>query len=351
MTEVPAEVPAEGAPAPRHSRTGLIAPFGIVLVALALWSVWWAVLIERVDSGLDARIAGLREAGWTVTYSARQVNGWPFRASVRLRDLELIAPSGQGVSAPALAAEAMAWNPDRWVLVARDGLVLSRGDKGKVAVEAAALRASGSGWGNPYPNLALEVVQARFTPLPGAEPFPLATAERLEIYVRPNAGLEGGPAVAQPASDPVDAADVLVRLIEARGRPGGPVAALTRDGLLTVQGEAVITRARDLSGQDVAGLTAAWARSGGALLNVRGELTAGASTAQFNTPRLAAGPDGRLAGQVILTARDAAAAVSGLTGAPAEGIPSAPETTLTLTFADGEARLGPLAVAPAPKLY
>ncbi len=351
MTEVPAEVPAESAPAPRHSRTGLFAPVGIALVALALWSVWWAVLIERVETGLNDRIAALRGAGWTVTYGAQQVNGWPFRASVRLRDLELIAPSGQGVSAPALAAEAMAWNPDRWVLVAQEGLVLSRGDKGKVALEAAAVRASGSGWGNAYPNLAVEIVEARFTPLPGAEPFPLASAARLEVYVRPNAGLEGGPGVAQPASDPVDAADVLVRLIEARGRPGGPVAALTRNGVLTVQGEAVITRARDLSGQGVAGLTGAWARNGGALLNVRGELTAGASTAQFDSPRLAAGPDGRLTGQVTLTARDAAAAVSGLTGAPADSLPSTPESTLTLTFAAGEARLGPLAVAPAPKLF
>ena len=344
------DLPPDPAPPPRHSRKGLIAPFGIVLIALALWSVWWAVLIERVDSGLNDRIAALREAGWTVTYGALQVNGWPFRASVRLRDLELVAPSGQGVSAPALSAEAMAWNPDRWVLVARNGLVLSRGDKGKVTLDAAAVRASGSGWGNAYPNLAVEIVEARFTPLPGSEPFPLASAARLEVYVRPNAGLEGGPGVAQPAGDPVDAADVLVRLIEARGRPGGPVAALTRNGLLTVQGEAVITRARDLSGQDVAGLTAAWARNGGALLNVRGELAAGASTARFDSPRLAAGPDGRLTGQVTLTAQDAAAAVSGLTGAPADAVPAA-DATLTLGFADGEARLGPLVVAPAPKLF
>jgi hypothetical protein len=344
------DLPPDPAPPPRHSRKGLIAPFGIVLIALALWSVWWAVLIERVDSGLNDRIAALREAGWTVTYGALQVNGWPFRASVRLRDLELVAPSGQGVSAPALSAEAMAWNPDRWVLVARNGLVLSRGDKGKVTLEAAAVRASGSGWGNAYPNLAVEIVEARFTPLPGSEPFPLASAARLEVYVRPNAGLEGGPGVAQPADDPIDAADVLVRLIEARGRPGGPIAALTRNGLLTVQGEAVITRARDLSGQDVAGLTAAWARNGGALLNVRGELAAGASTARFDSPRLAAGPDGRLTGQVTLTAQDAAAAVSGLTGAPADAVPAA-DATLTLGFADGEARLGPLVLAPAPKLF
>lgn len=345
------EVPKEAAPTPRHSRVGLFAPFGIALLALAMWSVWWAVLIERVDSGLNDRIATLREAGWTVTYGAQQVNGWPFRASVRLRDLELIAPSGQGVSAPALAAEAMAWDPDRWVLAARDGLVLARGDKGKVTLDAAAVRASGSGWGNAYPNLAVEIVEARFRPLPGAEAFPLASAERIEVYVRPNAGLEGGPSVAQPETDPTDAADVLVRLIGARARPGGPVAALTRGGTLTVQGEAVVTRARDLSGQDVAGLTAAWARSGGALLNVRGELTAGTSTAQFASPRLAAGTDGRLAGQVTLTTRDAAAAVSSLTGAPAESILSTPESTLSLTFADGEARLGPFAVAPAPKLF
>jgi hypothetical protein len=349
MTEPVSETPP--APAPRHSRTGLFAPFGIALAALALWTVWWVILIGRVETRVTEGIDGLRAAGWTVRHGGLDINGWPFRASVTVRHLHLVSPSGQGVSAPELAAEAMAWNPDRWVLVARDGLVLARGDKGKVAVDAPAIRASVSGLGNPYPNLAIELAQPRFTPLPGAEPFPITSAERFEIYLRPHAGREGGPAVAQPAGDPADAADVLVRLIEAQGREGGPVAAVTRGGALTVQGEAVVARARDLSGPDVAGVTAAWARGGGALLDLRGELTAGDSRAQFASPRLAAGPDGRLEGRVSLTARDAAGAISGLTGEAPAAVEADTAVELPLVFADGQTRLGPFVVAPAPKLF
>jgi hypothetical protein len=36
-----------------------------------------------------------------------------------------------GLAAPDLAAEANAWNPDRWVLVADDGLVLTRADRAR----------------------------------------------------------------------------------------------------------------------------------------------------------------------------------------------------------------------------
>lgn len=348
MTETPPSPP----PAKRHSRRGLFAPLGIALIALALWTGWWIFLVQQVEQRLGQRIEALREAGWGVQYADLNLNGWPFRVRVAARHVELVAPSGQAVAAPELAAEAMAWNPDRWVLVASDGLVLTRGEKGKVAVEARGIRASASGLRNPYPNLALEVADATFTAHPGAEPFPISAAGRIEVYVRPHAeGRDGGRAVAQPLSAPVDAADVLFRLIDAKGRRDGPVQAMAQDQTLTLEVEGVVENARRLSGSDPAGVLAAWARSGGALTDVRGRLAAGRSEATFDSPRLVAGEDGRLEGQLTLSANRPGAAISGLTGQPAAERMPERDVALSVEFADGRTRLGPFILAPAPKLF
>ncbi|MFC0634409.1 DUF2125 domain-containing protein [Brevundimonas balnearis] len=346
MTDTPTTPP------PRHSRKGLFAPVGIALIALTLWTGWWIFLVRTVETRLVERVEALREAGWDVQYADLNLSGWPFRVRAEARHVELVAPSGQAIAAPELAAEAMAWNPDRWVLVASDGLVLTRGDKGKVAVEARGIRASASGLRNPYPNLALELVDANFTAHPGAEPFPISAAERIEFYVRPHAeGRDGGRAVAQPDTAPIDAADVLFRLIEARGRREGPVEAMAQDQTLTLEVEGVVENARRLSGSDPAGVLAAWARSGGALSDVRGRLAAGRSEATFDSPRLVAGEDGRLEGRLTLTANRPGAAISGLTGQPAAERMPERDVALSVEFAEGRTRLGPFVLAPAPKLF
>lgn len=342
----------------RHPRSRLFAPLGLALIALVLWTVWWLYLARQLETRLDAQAEALRGAGWQVAYADLGVTGWPFRARAEAHHVALDAPSGHGVAAPRLVAEAMAFNPDRWVLLAPEGLVLTRGeDKGKVAVQAGAIRASASGLRNPYPNLALELAEPTFTALPGSDLFPLRRAERIEFYLRPHAsvGREGGRAVAAPVTEPQDAADILVRLIGAEGRDGGPVDGLAQRETLTVEVEAVVENARRMSGSDAAGMFAAWARSGGALTDVRGEVIAGSSRAELTSARLAADADGRLAGSLDLTADRPDAAIGGLTGLPAtpSGPAGAPRENVPLTveFRDGRAYLGPFTLAPSPKLF
>ena len=183
----------------------LIIPFAIVLIVLVVWTAWWFWLSQQVRERLDAAAEGLRAQGWAVAYSEPVLTGWPFRTRLESDHVRLTAPTGHEIAAPRLTAEANAYRPDRWVVIAGDGLVLTRGDKGKVAVDAPVIRASASGLTQSFPNLALEVLEPVFTAHPGAEPFPLARAERIEFYLRPGRAREATGEVVQtalPASRP-----------------------------------------------------------------------------------------------------------------------------------------------------
>ena len=343
---------------PRHKRSGLFAPIGLFLIALVVWSVWWFVLAGQVRDRLDTRIEALRGAGWDVAYSGMTTSGWPFRVRVGAENVRIAAPSGHALAAPDLAAEANAWNPDKWVLVADDGLVLTRAGKGDVAIGGPVIRASVSGLTQPWPNVAVELVDATFTSHRDAEVFPISRAARVEAYLRPHlapAGTEGTE----------NSVDLLFRLIDAEGRPGGPVEGMARNGKLTLQIETVVEDADRLQGADAAGVFSAWTRAGGRFTAVRGEISAGDSRATLASDVLAATPDGRLAGTVSLRAQRPMAAIAGLAGsrggavnqagaagaAAAGAVQGGEDVDLNIVFRDGRTYLGPFPLAPAPKLF
>ncbi|WP_298745821.1 DUF2125 domain-containing protein [uncultured Brevundimonas sp.] len=341
---------------PRHSRRGLIGPFAIVGLSLAVWTGWWFYLADRVETRLAVQAEGLRRAGWQVKHEPVSVTGWPFRVRVAFPAADVMAPSGHGVAAPELVAEASAWNPGHWVLLAPDGLILTRAGKGQVAIEGEALRLSVSHLRDRFPDLRIELVRSTFTPVAGAEPFPLAAAERIELYTRPH--LTDG----QAATDEMD---VLFRLTEGRGRAGGPVEGATRQGRLSAEVEATIEQASRLRGVDRAGVFASWTAAGGRFTAVKGRLQAGESSARLASDALRARGDGRLEGRLTLTAERPGEAIAGLAGArsgavdragaagaaAAAGVDDDRPVDLVLLFRDGRTWLGPFALAPAPKLF
>ncbi len=344
--------------APRHKRSGLFAPIGLFLIALMAWSVWWFVLAGQVRSQLDARIEAMRLGGWDVAYTGMNTSGWPFRVRVGAENVSVTAPSGHAIAAPDMAAEANAWNPNKWVVIASDGLVLTRADKGKVAVRGRAIRASIHGLTQRWPNVAVELARPEFTSHQGAEVFPISRAEKIEFYLRPHLAPAGSP-------DADTSVDVLFRLINAEGRPDGPVEGITRNGKLTAQIETVIEDADRLEGADAAGIFSAWTRAGGRFSAVRGEVSAGDSRATLSSDALSAGPDGRLNGTVALQAAQPMAAIAGLAqsgsgavnrigaagAAAATAVRGDQDVSLSLVFRDGRTFLGPFALAPAPKLF
>ncbi|HEY0103171.1 MAG TPA: DUF2125 domain-containing protein [Brevundimonas sp.] len=340
----------------RHPRRGLVLPFIIVGVLLAAWTGWWFFLVRQVETQLDVQVERLRQDGWTITHATPATTGWPFRARVSIPHASFLAPSGHGVAAPELIAEANAYNPDRWVVIAPDGLTLTRPDKGKVGIDGDGLRLSVSHLRQRFPDLRVEMIRPTFTAHQDAEPFPIASAERVLLNVRPH--VNGG-------DETTDAMDVAFELADARGRPGGPVEGATRQGRLTARLEGTVQNASRLAGIDSAGVFSAWTAAGGRFTDIRGELAAGDSRARIESDGLAAAPDGRLQGQVSLRAERPMAAIAGLAGsrsgavdragaagaAVAAGAEGGEGVDLVIQFRDGRTWLGPFALAPAPKLF
>ena len=342
--------------APRHSRRGLAVPFIIVGLLLAAWTGWWFWLTDQVETRLAAQVEVLRQDGWTITHAPVTTTGWPFRTRVSMPQADILAPSGHGVAAPELVAEASSWNPDHWVVVIPDGLTLTRADKGRIAIAGDGLRFSISHLRDRFPDLRAELIRPTFTPLEGAEPFPIVSAERIQLETRPN--LTDGTAA-------TDELDVLFRLIDARGRPGGPVEGATRQGMLSADVEGTIVGASRLQGMDAAGVFAAWTGAGGRFTAIRGRLKAGDSTALISSVSLSARADGRLQGSLALTAEQPMAAIAGLArsqsgavnrmgaagAAAATAGSGARPVDLVVQFRDGRTWLGPFALAPAPRLF
>jgi hypothetical protein len=354
------------APVRRKSRAGLFAPFILALMVFAGWSGWWFWLAGQVEQRVETRIVALQQAGWTVERQKTSVDGWPFRLRMDMGRTRIAAPSGHAVSTSALVAQASALNPDKWMLIAPDGLTITRAAKGRTDISAQAIRMSVHGLTQRWPNVALELADPVFTPQAGAEPFPLASAGKVEVYMRPHRVVAGTP-------EPENSVDILFRLIDGAGRPGGPIEGLTQNSRLTIQAETVVVNADRIRGADAAGLLSAWSRDGGRFGSLKGEVQAGRSRATLGSEGLSADAQGRLAGTVELDAVDpwpaiaglihagggevgpggaaaaAAAASAGPAGAPA-GTAEA-DVKLTIQFRDGRAWLGPFPIAPAPRVF
>jgi hypothetical protein len=349
-------------PAPRHSRRGLFIPLIVVLALLVAWTGWWFVLTQRIEQEVLARAEGLREAGWTIQHGRIEIDGWPFRARLAMRDVEIVAPSGHGGRAPELVAEANAYAPLHWVVIAPDGLTMLRGDKGRVFVRADAIRMSVRDVSEAWPQMALELIEPTFRAQPGAEAFPISAAERLTLEARPATARPRDADAPAPAADDLD---VLFQMVEGRGREAGPVDRLTGEGRLSVRTEVTLERAGALTGMDSAGVFDTWTRAGGRFANVRVELQSGDSRALLTGGPLVADEGGRLNGSLSVRAERAAPALAGLAGtedgavdraqaAAAAGAAAVAErapVSLTLEFRDGRTWLGPFTLAPAPRLF
>lgn len=355
------------------SRLGLFAPFILVLIVLAGWTVWWFHLTGLVRDRIEAQVAALNEAGWTVSHARTETGGWPFRVRISLGQTRIAAPSGHALSSSDLIGQANAWDPSKWVIVSPGNLILTRSDKGDVSL-GGETRMSLHGLSQRWPNIAVELIRPTFTPVATAgavaEPFPLAKAELIQFYLRPHLAPAG-----TPGAD--TSVDVLFRLLGGEGRAEGPVEAFAQKGKLTAQVEAVIERADRVNGTDPAGVFSSWSLDGGRFSRIQGEISAGESRARLSSDSLMAGPDGRLEGNVMLDATRplpalagllrsggatgplldtpmGQAALEGLSGAgptPA-GAPQANEDVkLSIAFREGRSWLGPFPLAPAPKLF
>jgi hypothetical protein len=325
---------------------------GATALAILAWTVWWFVLARQVEARTDAAAAELARAGYRMTWTERTVDGWPYRARLRFEGFRLAAPSGHALAAPRLEAQANAYNLRKWVLAAPDGLTVARGAKGDVRIGGRAIRASVVATDGAVPRVAMELREPVFTPGVGAEPFPLTSAKLVALNLRPTKG---------SAAD----ADLLFRVEEGVARKTGVLDWTVGGKTFDTVASARIANAAAFRGDRWGEAALNWASRGGALADFRAEAEAGDARADGAAARLTFDREGRLQGTLALTLRNGPGALAAL-GAWGQGGRVGPgaasglaatqtglngTANLVLVFENGRTRLGPVPLAPAPKLF
>ena len=315
-TSVPDPIPEPEPSRKKPRRIWLFAPYVILLLLAAGWGGWWFVAKTGLEQGMDARAEALRGAGYVVEMDGRKVEGFPFRMKISLATARIAAPSGWAVSIPGLTGEAYLHQIDHWVLVAPQGLTLTRPVGGGLAVKGEGLRASLAGTSKTPWRVVLQGTKLVFTPDAGARPFSLASADRIELYLKPMpTGGDGA---------------TLFRLEGGKATPGALLHRLVGDGVVTATFDARLTHPEAFLGRDWGGAVRAWTAAGGTAMDVEGQLSGGTASAKAKGGTLGVGAEGRLVGAVPLELQRADRAIAALADANALDAGAAGSAATTL---------------------
>lgn len=311
----------------RPRRIWLFAPYVALLAAILVWSgVWWAEKL-RLEQVLTKQAAGLEKQGYTARWSILKVDGWPFRLHATLIDPQAGDSAGWMLEAPKLEVEAMAYAPGRWVLVAPEGLQLSRPGQGVLNVSGQAIRASVGALGSAQPRFSFEGDHLILVPAQGAAPPAFSAIGKLELHLQPG---------------PDDQAAFLLRIDEGQLLPSMGLAKLASGRAFNLVWDSRLTKLSAFRGSNWPGALQAWRNAGGAMTVADAELGLGGVKFKGQGGPLVVDTDGRLSGQVRLKldagVGQAVLSAIGLLG-PVE-----------LSFKDGRAAIGPTPIGAALKI-
>lgn len=82
-----------------------------LVLAAAGWSAFWRFSAGQLREGFDAWQAARAAEGTRVTYSAREIGGYPFGLVLTLQQPAIAGPDGLAWSAARLRGEAAVWSP------------------------------------------------------------------------------------------------------------------------------------------------------------------------------------------------------------------------------------------------
>jgi hypothetical protein len=322
-------------PAPRkHSRWGLYIPFLLLAVVVIAWSAAWFWLRDQAVQRMDAGAAALRQAGYTVTWQERRISGFPFRLDANFVNFIIAEPSGWGVGATSLKAEAYIYALNHWVAYAPYGVILNRPLGGRLGINGKALRVSIADIDKDTPRIAVEGSNLIFTPAGDAQPYPLQSAEHLDFAIRPG---------------PDDQGAVLLKIDGAHAQLPGLMARIAADKPIDIDLEVILSKMSAFEGANWRGMARNWIAAGGTAQVRNAALTAGGAELAAHGDGLTAGPDGRVQGKLDVDLRKAGPVLSDMSGGAIP--PEANFGGATLTFRNGQTTLGPMRIAPAPRLY
>lgn len=293
-----------------------------LLLVAGLSGGWWWLRIQA-EQQLIAAARQARADGYEVVWQDVKFGGFPFRLDVQFTNLSLGDGSGWRLKAPSLHTEAYVYRLDHWVAVAPQGVMLTRPEGGLVRITGEALRLSLSDLRAHPPRITIEGANLRFDPGPGAKPYLLSSARKLDLALR---------------AGPNDQAAFLFHAEGARLNLEGLAGRVASQGEGTIDWTLVFSKASAIHGRDWAQAVQSWSDAGGVLTVDSASLQVGQARLEGSKGRLSVGPDGRLRGELPASLK----AVDG-SGGLING---------TLTLRGGEAVVnGFLHIGPAPKLF
>jgi hypothetical protein len=337
-------------PARKLRRLGLYAPFVLLAVAFVAWSGVWFWARDAAQKRMDAAVADLARAGYPVTWKTREVGGYPFRMDITLTEVTASEPSGWSLQAPRIEGEAQMHAIESWLIAAPEGLTFVRPVGGPVVVKGDLVRASLTNLEKRPPSLSFEGVKLTFTPQPGAQPFALSSAGRVEFHLRAGPDDEGG---------------VFATVENGKAQLSGLAGRIAGDKPIALVWNSTLSKMSAFQGRDWPSAVRNWSAAGGKMTVRNAGVTAGEAVLGVNSGTLGVGADGRLSGALDVSLRQAprALAVMGSNGAMAPEAAQAAAAVAqareqpgggahaTITFQAGQTTLGPVAVGPAPKVY
>lgn len=336
-------------PPRKPRRFWLYFPFVLTLIGAAAWSVAWAWARDKINEGLAEETARLRNAGYDLSWRDQTVGGYPFRLDVTLLDASIRDPSGWGVATSRFEAESYMLTPGHWMMATPQGLTFNRPRGGPVAVTGKLLHASVRDLDKTPPAFSFEGVKLVFAPEPGAAPFSLASAERVEVHLRAGPDDEGG---------------VFLRVDKGTASPGTLLGRAAGAKPVAMVLNTTLSRVSGLKGASWSEAARRWSEGGGQFNLREAGVTAGDVALRLQPGKLTVGTDGRLRGGLDMGLTGAAPAIGALgasgviapeaaaaAGAVAAARLDGGAVRARLNFEAGVVTFGPVALGPAPKVY
>lgn len=234
----------------RRSRFWLYAPFALLVLVAAAWSVAWWTIRERTGEAMDAWLAAEAQGGRQWSCPDRRIGGYPFRIALVCDGLS-VRQGALNASFGRVEAVAQVYQPRR-VIAEVEG-PLQAGD-GTVAVTAQwdLLQASFHATPNGLRRLSV-VARAPSLAVTGLAPDGIAASSQgLELHLRPN-----------PTRTAEQAYDMAISLKQAK------IPAL--DGLVggaeptDLDADVILTQAEGIRGRPIAEELERWRTAGGKL--------------------------------------------------------------------------------------
>jgi hypothetical protein len=331
-------------------RVGLYLPFVLLLAAVAAWSGFWLWAKSELGRRLDEGAAALAAQGYPVAWKDRTITGYPFRMDVTLSDVRAREPSGWALTTPRIEAEAPAYALGDWLVAAPDGLTFVRPESGPVAVSGRLIRASLTHLTSRPPSFSFEGVDLAFREGPGAKPFGLTAAQRVEFHLRAGPDDQGG---------------VFFDLEGGQARLSGLLARMAEGKPISMAWNSTVSKMSGFAGRDWADAVRRWSDAGGRMTVRNAALVAGQALVRSDGGTLAVAPGGRLQGVLGVSVREAPKGFSAMadTGLIASDAAQAATAVARadqgagdlahgrLHFEAGRTTFGPVSLGPAPKIY